>query len=379
MPTAKTWIRTPWPVEPKGVYTKRSLQDQGATDPTAIGIAKDLNLAPGDYVGLQAFGKWYWGSDTSPTGPTSQQLGAVFVDAKGKALAPAKSGQNAAFQTPPTYHGNEWTDIPEDFGVPVDEDVIVRVPAGATRILFGVGDSAYGDNSKAGNFGVMAFEPNRRSGEATSAAGTLRDDDESEIFSQADIAALLAIDPPEAKAFSFSLFAGAAGDDTGAQWRGNYGGSGWAPLRSTYAGKRDTSRHWGWDIFAPRGSALVAPVWPSYMEVPPPKPPTSEAGTFGQTVVFAFKVKGKRYLLAYAHLDAVEGAARSISGPEVVGYAGCSGLKPTDLVGCSSRYESGKARGMRNTHVHVGLYRDGTIANDQIACDPRTFLNWTIR
>lgn len=379
IPEASMWMRQSWAIEPRGVYTRRSLQDTAATDPTALDIAKDLTLVAGDYVGLQAFGKWYWGADTSPTGPTSQQLGAVFVDAKGIMLAPAKSGQGEAFHTPPTYFENENTDIPEDFRVPADKDVIVRVPSGATRLLFGVGDSAYGDNSTAGDFGVMVFEPNRKSGERTLAPEGQTDDIESEIFNGVDIAALLATDPPEATAFSSSPFAALAGVDSSAQWRGNYGGSGWAPVRSTYAGKRDSSRHWGWDIFAPPGSALVAPVWPSLMAVPPLKPPTAKTGTFGQTAVFAFKFKGKRYLIAYAHLDAVEGSARPIAGPEVVGYAGCSGLKPTDLVGCQSRFESGRARGMRNSHVHVGLYTATPIANDKLACDPSTVLDWKIR
>ena len=372
---AMSWIRTPFKVEPKGVYTFRHPADTAALNPTALDIAADLKLAPGDYLGLQSFGRWYWGADTGPSGPTANSLGAVFVDANGRFLAPAKSGQEQTFATPPTYFGNVATDIAEDFRVPDDAETIVRIPAGAKRVLLAVGDSAFGDNSPAGEFGVMVFEPNRKSAEPAvfdAAEAKERADDAAPLFEKAQLRALLALDFPEAQSFSVSPFAGQGGVDVQAQWRGNYG-SGWLPLRSTYSGQRTSNRHWGWDLFAPKGTPLIAPVWPSLMIVPP------ASASFGNTVVFGFKVKDKKYLIGYAHLDSVAGAGRSIAGPELVAYSGCTGSS-VESTGCGARYEAGPARGTRNDHVHVGVYNDQVLNPvDGQDCNPARFLPWRIR
>ena len=371
--TAPSWRRTPFAVEPKGVYTFHHPLDSNAKQPTALDIAADLKLAPGDYLGLQSFGRWYWGSDTGPGGPTSNSLGAVFVDAAGHFLAPAKSGQEQPFVSQPTYYGNIAADIAEDFRVPDDAETIVRIPAGAKRVLLAVGDSAYGDNSVAGEFGVMVFEPNRPSAEPSSfeASATAQADAAAPLFEQAQLQSMLALDFPEAESFSVSPFAGQGGADVEAQWRGNYGG-GWLPLRSTYSGQRTNGRHWGWDLFSPKGTPLVAPVWPSLMIVP------NKSVTFGNTVAFGFKVRGRKYLIGYAHLESVAGAGRSIAGPELVGYSGCTGSS-VESTGCGARYEAGKVRGTRNDHVHVGLYNDQVLNPvDGQDCNPARFLPWRI-
>lgn len=368
------WVRTPFKVNPRGVYTFRHPVDTQATVATEIDIVRELKLMPGDYVGLQSFGKWFWGSDTSPSGSTSNELIAVFVDSAGHFLAPASAGEEEKFVTQPTYNGNIATDIAEDFRVPADAETIVRFPQGAVKLLLQGSDSYYGDNSVAGEFGVMVFEPNTKSGEPT----TLFESDiggtaQAEMFSATEVQGQFAVDPPEATGFAASPFAGAASADTTAQWRGNYGGMGWIPLRSTYAGLRNNGRHWGWDLFSPKGTPLVAPVWPSLMIATP------KSDTFGNTVAFAFKYHGKKYLIGYAHLDRIEGDARKITGPEVVAYSGCTGSS-VEKLGCGSRYETGAAKGMRNDHVHVGLYSDQAVNPvDFKACNPGTVLNWLIR
>lgn len=368
-----TWTRKLVDVEPKGVYTFRHPLDTKATAPTELRIARDLNLQPGDYVGLQAQGRWYWGENTGPDGPTSQRLGGVFVDGRGRKLAPGKSGQESRFETPPTYWGSQPTDIPEDFAIPPDAETIMRVPAGATKLLFSVGDSAYGDNSTAPNFGVMVFEPNRKSAEPVVTAASSQSEAEGDLFSAIWPTVKETADPPVATGFSAGPFAGPDSAETRPQWRANYAGNGWKPDRSKYDAPRDSSRHWGWDIFSPAGAELVAPAWPSYMDVPP------QSASYGNTVVFSFKSGGRVWRIAYAHLGAIVGGARSISGPEVVARSGCTG-SAVDQTGCGKRYEVGPAKGMRNDHVHVGLFQHpATNANDQYACDPKRFLNWTIR
>ena len=372
VPAPQNWVRTPYKVEPKGIYTFRHPADSAALQPTALDISKDLKLRPGDYLGLQAFGRWYWGGDTGPNGPTSNSLGAVFVDAAGHFLRTANSGQEQDFVTPPTYFGNIATDIGEDFRVPDEAETIVRIPAGAVKVLLAVSDSAYGDNSPAGEFGVMVFEPNRMSaepGSLTTVKAVL--ENAAPLFEEAQLKAMLALDFPEAENFSVSPFAGQGGTDVTGQWRGNYA-SGWLPLRSTYSGQRTDGRHWGWDIFSPKGTPLVAPVWPSQMIVP------NASETFGNTVVFGFKIKGKKYLIGYAHLDRIAGDGRPIAGPELVAYSGCSGSS-VEKSGCGVRYESGPARGMRNDHVHVGLYNDQVLNPvDGQDCNPARILPWKI-
>jgi murein DD-endopeptidase MepM/ murein hydrolase activator NlpD len=375
-----SWIRGAWPVEPKGVFTKHHWQDQGVLPPTALTLA-ELKLGAGDYVGLQAFGRWYWGSQTGPGAPTSDSLGAIFADNQGHFLAPAKSGQEEAFRTPPLWHSGEPTDITQDFSVPTDRETIVRIPAGATKILFEVNDSAFGDNSVAGEFGVRVFEPNHRSAEPAGLKGQADDDEFAGAPDPRMIRSLLAEPVPEATSFSFSPFADQQSPDAGSQWRGNYINSGWAPSRSVYAGKRSTERHWGWDIFSPKGSALVAPAWPSRMTIKNLPPTVDDHGNprsnFGLTAIFTFKYKRKIYMLFYGHLDSIKGEEGVINDPEIVAYSGCSGLTPSDLVGCGSRYETGSARGMRNDHVHVGLWYP--VNKETKTCDPRALLNWAIR
>lgn len=368
-----TWSRKLFDVEPRGVYTFRHPLDTNATAPTELRIVQDLKLQAGDYVGLQAQGRWYWGSNTGPDGPTSQRLGGVFVDAAGRRLAPAKAGQESRFETLPTYWGSQVTDIPEDFAIAADAETIVRVPRGATKLLLSVGDGAYGDNSKAPNFGVMVFEPNRKSGESAINVASGTTEAEGDLLSEVWPTVRTRVDPPVATGFSSGPFAGPASAETRPQWRGNYAGNGWKPDRSKYNAPRDSARHWGWDIFSPAGAELVAPVWPSYMDVPP------ASASYGNTVVFSFKSGGRVWRIAYTHLSGIVGGARTITGPEVVALSGCSGSS-VDQTGCGRRYETGAAKGMRNDHVHVGLFQNpATNANDQYACDPRGFLNWSIQ
>lgn len=367
------WKRVFKKVETKGTYTNVWSGDP-KTDPTSLDLVNSLRVVPGDYVGLQSSGVWYYGRDTGPNGPTSNRVGAVFADAQGQFLFPGKAGQETDFEIPSTCPGGVSQKVDEDFNVPPDRETIVRVPERATQLLFSVGDCYYNDNSPKGDFGVMVFEPNRKSAETASVEILSESDEVGAMVDRETLREIFAAPLPKAQFFSRSLFTSAASEHLDLQWRGNYeGASGWSPLRSTYSGPRTDGRHWGWDIFSPKGTPLVAPVWPSKMLVPPER-------TYGKVAAFAFQYRGQKLLLAYGHLDRVEGGPRPINGPALVGYSGCTGPAAM-MAACGRRIESGKARGMRNDHVHVGLYK-GELqqpADKGYACDPRAVLKWTIR
>jgi hypothetical protein len=245
-----------------------------------------------------------------------------------------------------------------------------------------VNDSYFGDNCVAQPFGVTAFEPNRpRSAQGAKQESEAGGDEEGAV-PQALIERLAAANPPEAKSFAFSPFAAAPSEDAGSQWRGNYVGSGWAPLRSTYGFKRSAAKyHWGWDIFAPQGGALVAPVWPATMTTTYIPPSHDDHGNlvsnYGNTAIFSFRYKGCNMYLVYGHLDRFKGEDRAISDPQVVGYVGCTGLAPSDAIGCGTRFDDGVSRDTRNDHVHVGLWYP--TATDKKACDANYVLPWKIQ
>ena len=379
-PDRAPWTTRSFPVLVRGMYVPAMPGDTGAVKPTVIALSS-IGLAPGDYIGLSAKGRWYaWNGDSNPY----HRLGGLFLDNKGNRLAPGAFGQVSPFQ----FWGNpggSFGDIPEDFDIPdaQDRQVLVRIPKGATRIAFSVGDWWVGDNcppAVTGNgaytcgdatFEVEVTEPNRPN---TAPSMT----PESITAGEPDVASLR-LKPadiptyPEAKHFSASPFAETASTATDGQWRGNYPPSGtWLPDRSKYDRPRPTPtdparRHWGWDIFAPFNSKLVAPVWPAELRY-------TTGNGFGNVAVLAFTWKKKPYWLIYAHLNGTVGADRTITGPEVIATAGCT--QNTDG-GCGLPLRNGT----RTDHVHVGFLRvpdpHGNVA-DANACDPAAVLPWKL-
>jgi hypothetical protein len=377
-------VRPPWttrtfPVLVRGMYVPAMAGD-AAVNPTVIELA-GIGLAPGDYIGLSAKGGWYaWNGDPN----AYHRLGGVFRDKKGSRLKPGDFGQDVPFQ----FWGNpagSFGDIPEDFDIPESQDrqTVVRIPKGATQIAFSVGDWWVGDNCppevtgygayKCGDakFEVEVTEPNRPNVEAASGPEAIATD-------EPDIATL-GVKPsdfrsyPEAKSFSASPFATASSSATDGQWRGNYPPRGaWLPNRSKYDQPRPTTtdpkrRHWGWDIFAPYNSKLVAPVWPAELRY-------TTGNGFGNVAVLAFTWKKKPYWLIYAHLNGPVGANRTITGPEVIAMAGCT---QNSDGGCGMPLRNGT----RTDHVHVGLLQvpnqNGNVA-DSNACDPAAVLPWKL-
>lgn len=337
---------------------------------TTISLSS-LGLKEGDYIGLQAQGKWFaWKGDPTPFA----NLGAVFM-AGSKLLAPGNFGQEQpfAFWDKPGNQPMGVTNL--DFTVPEDQEVIVRIPPKATRIAFSVPDWRVGDNCPppvtgdqgyncaSTAFGVMVYKPNSPGAALMAPLQAAEEDDAQE---QLRLGAIDVTNVPEAKHFSAGPFAAAASAATDAQWRGAY--HTWAPQQSKYGADRGNGkRHWGWDLFAPAGTRLLAPAWPSQMTVPPHSP------TFGNSVVFSFKYKGKVHHIAYSHIQQIVGVERYVQGAEVVALAGCTGN--AQGAGCGKAYPNGT----RNDHVHVGLFQRTAQPIDVNACDPASLLKWKIK
>lgn len=351
------WTPRLYPVDPRGYYTVKSVQDNQAVPATRVTLSS-LGLSPGDYVGLQAEGRYFFSTNGPETG---SRLGAVFRRGS-TMLHPGRFGDQADFPTWPTFYGQIPTNIPQDFEILSDREVIVRIPPGADRIDLSVGDSHYSDNRPAGAFGVRVFKPNK---EGAPMSG-YSDPPEDDAITALGLPAIDTTNAPKAQSFSPGPFSDRQEAATDPQWRGAY--STWRPADSRYAARRPGNRvHWGWDIFAPRGSRLIAPVWPSMMTFP------EYSATYGNSVVFSFKRSGKVYHIAYSHLSGRTGPERYITGPEEVGFVGCSGN--AEGPGCGARY----ANGTRNDHVHVGLFRTGPRPADRAACDPAGVLKWRMR
>jgi hypothetical protein len=114
--------------------TRLNLSDYGVSDGQILVLT-----ARGDYAAGEG---WYDDEDG---------LVAVFVDSSGSYLAP---DVYLSAVTSDQWSGMA-TDIPEDFRLPGDDFVHVRVPTGASAILFSVEDSFFKDNHDPdGDFGV---------------------------------------------------------------------------------------------------------------------------------------------------------------------------------------------------------------------------------
>ncbi len=348
--------------------------------PTSIALSK-IGLKPGDYMGLRVEGGWRaWIGDSQPY----SQTGAVFRDATGRFLAPGPFGDQSRFE----FWGNPgpYVSVNEDFEVPSDRSVYVRIPKGATEVVFNAADWWVRDNCPPSvtdvpgqnyncpglTYKVRITEPNRPSAKPKTQMV------EAELNDFVDRVGT-GMDPknfPEAKGFSGSLVATVADPATDPQWRGNYTGS-WAPELSKFRAKRPKSTHWGWDLFAPFNTGVFAPVWPAELRFISENTGPNQNGGYGNIAAFGFKRNGIPYVLFYGHLNRFEGGDRTINESQLVGFAGCTGNANTDPT-CSSEPDSGA----RANHVHVGLMRiDGkeAVVADTLACDPAIVLPWKVR
>lgn len=147
-------------VNPAGTYLITK-DDPGVGPATSIPLsAIGSNIQAGSIIALQQAG----GISNGVGGPDDEwhMMIAVFVDGNGNFLSPGSQTTAPSIVTQPTYHGGIPTDIPQDFGLNVDNSsapptYYAQVPQGAVALLVCASDSAYGDNTDPnGNFGVFA-------------------------------------------------------------------------------------------------------------------------------------------------------------------------------------------------------------------------------
>lgn len=356
-------------VDPKGSY----LAPKGELKcgpPTTIALAS-IGAVPGDYLSFQTVGSFSAGSAF----PNQNGLGAVFAAGNGL-RASGDFGQQSPIMTPATWPKNIPTDIAEDFFIPSDAPVLVRIPEGATSVQFSVPDAMFSDNEdKDGNFGVLLGKPNHpKTLTATDEQGAQPSEPVEDWFPEA-FRALNASLPalatwPTATETSVSHTHATGGSHAQPQYRGWYVASGWKPSQSHFDPSGALGRkHYGWDIFAPQSSKLVAPIGPARVDV------LSNPDGYGNIAAFRFLLGGKKFTLIYGHLESVTAKSGTIVRMgDVVATAGCSGNAAKEM--CGKPMKSGG----RSDHVHVAAF-EGELPSDKKGkpIDPASILRWTIR
>jgi murein DD-endopeptidase MepM/ murein hydrolase activator NlpD len=147
--------------------------------------------------------------------------------------------------------------------------------------------------------------------------------------------------------------------------RGSYANNHWNPKWSSFMYERTPSnKHGGVDIYAPRGTPIVAIV---SGEVEHRK--ATDGNKMGNRVHLRFKHANVAYRFILGHLDRFAGAEGSFVKGTVLGYAGCSG-NAADSQPCLTPNVCGKY----STHLHLQLARDA----DSMKLDPLKALGWKL-
>lgn len=145
-------------INPTGTYlrTDRDLlppERADLADPATRLELADSGVSPLSFLLLRRRGAYRAGEAETFLDNISS-LVAVFVDANGQFLEPGPESRVFPLITPPSFHSNIPTDIPQDFDVRRDF-VRVQVPQGAIAILFTTSDQFINDNSDPnGDFGL---------------------------------------------------------------------------------------------------------------------------------------------------------------------------------------------------------------------------------
>ncbi|MER8755984.1 hypothetical protein NKH69_09990 [Mesorhizobium sp. M0976] len=287
----------------------------------------------------------------------------------------ARSGQEQNVKTSKSYEDGVPTDIPQDFSIPSDKKVVVRVPLAATKLLIGPDDSFFGDNTNDG-YGVLITFPNRH----LATPDTLieeGDPDKADVQEgEPDAPNILDANPvcyPTATTFLASPFDDGAVAPLAPQLRGWYykkrsvpidgswlpGWSGWGHVR------KNGQYHAGWDVFSPRGSKLFACVGPAKLTFSPDVP------GYGKTANLSFLHGKVLHTVTYSHCGNFVGNARTVAAGELIAISGCSGNAKDEH--CGEDF----AGGGRTDHVHVGVYL-ANAAKKGKDIDPARVLHWIL-
>ena len=140
-PEARAEVLGRFRVDPAGTYLVTNPPDRPKA-PTAIDLGA-LGIRAGDLIALRLFGAY---NPSQSSTDTKQLLGGVFRGS-GQFLAPGQGSIVSPFVSLPSFFGNIPTDISQDFTVPAAPFIRLRVPPGATQILFTSGDSFFSDNT----------------------------------------------------------------------------------------------------------------------------------------------------------------------------------------------------------------------------------------
>ena len=356
-------------VDTKGSYLEPK-SELKCGPPTVLTLS-DIGLSPGDFIALQCTGTFSAGVNY----PNQTGLGACFF-AGSKPVSPGSFGQQEPIFTPPTWPNQLSTDIEQDFFVPQNREIIVRVPERASRLAFSVPDSYFDDNSdQSGKFGVLVSKPNSKltllanMAELESMYTQEQDIVPWEWLSYLERLIPVLSEWPTATGFSTSPTHTVPGSHGASQYRGWYLKSGWNPNNSKFNPAGSGSRkHYGIDIFAPRGTTLIVPVGPCWVDLIP------DVKGYGNTVAFRFLFGKEKYTCIYAHCDKfLFKTGRLASHGEVVASAGCSGNSAEE--NCGIQLSSGG----RTDHVHVGMYKGAVISDAASPTDPLAVLGWKPR
>jgi PEP-CTERM motif len=144
-------------VNPTGGYLHSDPND-AETNPLIVDL-DSLGISNGSTIGLQVIGGFKFSfSDSFPD--TATALGGVFSSSNvilpptNLNRVPGAIGIGIDFVTGPTLFNGDPTDIPEDFSISPNGNLIA-VPTGAKFLFAGVIDSFYADNSDPnGDFGL---------------------------------------------------------------------------------------------------------------------------------------------------------------------------------------------------------------------------------
>jgi len=136
------------------------------------------------------------------------------------------------------------------------------------------------------------------------------------------------------------------------------------------AGRRETARHNGVDIYAPSVPLPAATRVVASVAGKLTFKSNDDGNALGNRAMIWFTFEGKNYRFIYGHLSAFAGKERNVSPGEWIGYSGCTGNANDDGL-CTGKNKCGLDTG----HVHLMLAN----SSEEKFVDPLPALGWRLR